>query len=162
MWIDTAGTGFNEALNPQTLSTFNPEEAAFVLQHLQKNPVVDAKIGIIAPYKAQVELLKKLWAEGGEYDGGMHVTINTVDAFQGQECDVIYISLTRSNNKNEIGFLREYRRMNVAMTRAKSRLVIVGDSSTLGSDSFYKAVLDYAERVNAYCSAFELISSGLD
>lgn len=162
LWIDTAGTGFNEALNPQTLSTFNPEEAAFVLQHLQKNPVVDAKIGIIAPYKAQVELLKKLWAEGGEYDGGMHVTINTVDAFQGQECDVIYISLTRSNNKNEIGFLREYRRMNVAMTRAKSRLVIVGDSSTLGSDSFYKAVLDYAERVNAYCSAFELISSGLD
>jgi ATP-dependent RNA/DNA helicase IGHMBP2 len=85
------------------------------------------------------------------------ITINSVDAFQGQERDTICISLTRSNGTGEIGFLKEYRRMNVAMTRAKTRLIMVGDSATLGKDSFYNAVIDYAQSIGGYKSAFEIL-----
>ena len=74
--------------------------------------------------------------------------------FQGQECDIIYITLVRSNEKGEIGFLKDYRRMNVAMTRAKRKLVIIGDSGTLGNSAFYQAFLEYCERENAYDSAW--------
>jgi superfamily I DNA and/or RNA helicase len=86
------------------------------------------------------------------------ITVNTVDSFQGQERDVIYIGLTRSNTKGEIGFLKEYRRMNVAMTRAKSKLVMIGDSATLGNDPFYNAIIEYAQEIDGYKSAFEFLS----
>jgi len=86
-----------------------------------------------------------------------NISINTMDAFQGQERDVIFISLTRTNDKSEIGFLKEYRRMNVAMTRAKSKLVVVGDSATLGKDPFYNAIIDYVQSIGGYRSAFEFL-----
>ena len=156
VFIDTAGTGFAEKVKKQTLSTYNEEEAALLVKHLGNNVLPDKSIGIIAPYKAQTEILRDLIKENPAFDEVRdNISINSVDAFQGQERDIIYISLTRSNDKNEIGFLKEYRRMNVAMTRAKTQLVIIGDSGTLGKDNFYNAVLDYAQKVGGYKSAFE-------
>ena len=85
------------------------------------------------------------------------MTIQTIDGFQGQERDVMYISLVRSNTKSEIGFLTDYRRMNVAMTRARMKLVVVGDSGTIGNDKFYKAFLEYVEAEGTYRSAWEFM-----
>lgn len=158
VYIDTAGCGFDEKVNKETLSTYNEEEANLLVKHLQSNLSLDQSIGIIAPYKAQIELLKDLLMKDPAFDAVREqISVNTVDAFQGQERDVIYIGLTRSNEQNDIGFLKEYRRMNVAMTRAKSQLVIIGDSATLGRDSFYNSVIDYANKVGGYKSAFEFI-----
>lgn len=158
LFIDTAGTGFTEKVKKQTLSTYNEEEAGLLVKHLSENINADQSIGIIAPYKAQVEVIRELIKDNPAFDEVRdNISINSVDAFQGQERDVIYISLTRSNDKNEIGFLKEYRRMNVAMTRAKTKLVIFGDSGTLGKDNFYNAVLDYAQKVGGYKIAFEFL-----
>ena len=85
------------------------------------------------------------------------ITINTIDGFQGQERDVVYISLVRSNRKGEIGFLRDYRRMNEAMTRARKQLIIVGDSATIGHNSFYQDFLIYCEQYGQYRSAWEFL-----
>jgi superfamily I DNA and/or RNA helicase len=85
------------------------------------------------------------------------IWIDTIDSFQGREADVIYLSLTRSNNKNEIGFLKEYRRLNVALTRAKKKLIVVGDSATLATDSFYNQFIEYCQNNQFYKSAWELI-----
>lgn len=157
-FIDTAGCGFAEKVKKETRSTYNEEEAALLIKHLAENIREDSTVGVIAPYKAQIQLLNELVLQAPELDT-VHelISVNTVDAFQGQERDVIYISLTRSNEQNEIGFLKEYRRMNVALTRAKSKLVVFGDSATLGKDSFYNAVLDYVQDIGGYRSAFELI-----
>jgi len=158
LFIDTAGTGFTEKVKKQTLSTYNDEEALLLVTHLANNLSLDESIGVIAPYKAQVEVISKLIQESASFDAVRdQLSINSVDAFQGQERDVIYISLTRSNDKNEIGFLKEHRRMNVAMTRAKTKLVIIGDSGTLGKDQFYNAIIDYAQKINGYRSAFEFM-----
>ena len=72
--------------------------------------------------------------------------INTIDGFQGQEREIVYISLVRSNDKGEIGFLKDYRRINVAMTRAKKKLILIGDSATIGGTPFYEALLNYCEQ----------------
>lgn len=158
VFIDTAGCGFEEKVKKQTLSTYNSEEASLLLKYLGQNLALDQDIGIIAPYKAQTEVLNELLKEHQAFDHVRErITINSVDAFQGQERDVICISLTRSNDKGEIGFLKEYRRMNVAMTRAKTRLIIIGDTATLGKDPFYNAVITYAQEVDGYVSAFEII-----
>ena len=159
VFIDTAGCGFEEEVNPETLSTFNVEEANLLIQHLSSLVLEGNDVGIIVPYKAQVLLLQDLLQSHPCFDQTREsITINTVDAFQGQEKDVIYIGLTRSNAKGEIGFLKEYRRMNVAMTRAKLKLVMIGDSATLGSDPFYSAVIEYAQSIGGYHSAFEFLS----
>lgn len=158
LFIDTAGCGFNEKVKKETLSTYNDEEAELLVKHLAQNIALEQTIGIIAPYKAQVERLRELVQKSPAFDAVReNITVNTVDAFQGQERDVVYISLTRSNEKAEIGFLKEYRRMNVAMTRAKTRLVIIGDSATIGKDKFYSKVIDYAQSIEGYKSAFEYL-----
>jgi len=158
VFIDTAGCGFDEKVKKQTLSTFNKDEAALLLKYLAQHISLEETIGIIAPYKAQTEVIRELLKEDTAFDQVREqITINSVDAFQGQERDTICISLTRSNDKGEIGFLKEYRRMNVAMTRAKTRLIMVGDSATLGKDSFFNDVIDYAQSIGGYKSAFELI-----
>ncbi|MFT6873387.1 MAG: ATP-dependent RNA/DNA helicase IGHMBP2, partial [Roseivirga sp.] len=158
VFIDTAGCGFAEKVKKETLSTYNKEEADLLVKHLSNNLSLDKSVGIIAPYKAQIELLRDLVMKNPAFDAVReNIVVNTVDAFQGQERDVIYIGLTRSNEQNEIGFLKEYRRMNVAMTRAKTQLVIVGDSATLGRDSFYNSVIDYSQQIGGYKSAFEFL-----
>ena len=163
-FIDTAGCGYGEEVNPESLSRYNLDEAKFLFNHLESlveniniSPQGDSfSIGVIAPYKAQILLMTEMlpnYPSLKEIDELL--TIDTIDAFQGRERDVIYISLVRSNDKGEIGFLEDVRRINVAMTRAKKKLVIVGDSATLGNHPFYSDLIDYVIASNAYKSAFE-------
>lgn len=166
-FIDTAGCGFFEDVDPETLSSFNTEEAALLITHF-KQYMEEVKnqgkltevesIGIIAPYKAQVSLLQEKILENKPEEEVLNkLTVNTVDSFQGQERDIVYITLVRSNETGEIGFLANTRRMNVAITRARKKLVIIGDSGTIGQNPFYSAFLDYINEIGAYRSAFELI-----
>lgn len=166
-FVDTAGTGFAEKTNPKSLSTYNEEEAVLLIQHLKRvcealnNCSADLKTmvaGIISPYKAQTEILKDL-IEKEDFlkSTPLKLSVNTVDGFQGQERDIIYISLVRSNEKGDIGFLGDIRRMNVALTRAKKKLVVFGDSATLSNHPFYKSFLDYIDEIGAYHSAFEFM-----
>lgn len=166
-FIDTAGCGFNE--KREGTSASNPEEAVFLLRHLTKfvseikeNHGMESipSIAIISPYKQQVQLLKSLLKNVPNLTAYLPlISVNTIDGFQGQERDVVYISLTRSNPEGTIGFLSEIRRMNVAMTRAKKKLVVIGDSATLSRFPFYANFIDYAEKRNAYQSAWEFMDS---
>jgi superfamily I DNA and/or RNA helicase len=164
-FIDTAGCGYTESQDPETLSRFNEEEAHLLVRLVEKlieeiGPeewlAEGISMGIITPYRSQVDLLHKL-AEQSSWLEPLHklITINTVDAFQGQERDVIAISFVRSNDKAEVGFLADIRRTNVAMTRARKKLIIVGDSATLGAHPFYVQLLEYVQRRAFYRSAFE-------
>lgn len=167
-FIDTAGCGFFEQVDTETLSSFNPEESQLVIKHLSLyladleynnslDPVQD--LGIISPYKAQTTLLQETIFSDSRFTDSIKekMSINTVDSFQGQERDIIYISLVRSNENGEIGFLSDIRRMNVAMTRARKKLVIFGDSATIGQHPFYNALLDYVNETGAYRSAYEFL-----
>jgi ATP-dependent RNA/DNA helicase IGHMBP2 len=166
-FIDTAGIGYFEQVDEATFSTYNREEANLLIRHFTDyinqldamNIMKEVRnIGIISPYKAQVSLLQEAQNTGLILDEiSCNLSINTVDSFQGQERDIMYISLVRSNEKGEIGFLSDIRRMNVAMTRARRKLVIIGDSSTICSHSFYDRLLDYANEIGAYRSAFEFM-----
>lgn len=163
-FIDTAGCGFFEQTDKETKSTFNPEEADILKKHFiqytdllsSQNISDDISIGIISPYKAQINVLQNIF-EGNTTENNLSikVNINTIDSFQGQEKDIIYISLARCNEKGEIGFLSDVRRMNVAMTRARKKLVIIGDSATIGNHKFYSDFLDYINKIGAYKSAYE-------
>lgn len=164
-FIDTAGCGYEEQQDPETLSRFNEEEAGLTLRIIEKlveeigvNEWVEEKIsmGVITPYRAQVDHLTRLADSSPTFITLSKLsTINTVDAFQGQERDVIVISLVRSNSRGEVGFLGDIRRTNVAMTRARKKLIIVGDSATLGSHPFYLELIDYVQSKGFYRSAFE-------
>lgn len=167
-WIDTAGSGYTEQVEAESLSTFNPEEARFACRYLNdlvsRIGVANFKennwtIGMIAPYAAQVRMLRNLIFESYEFPNlkafADLITIDTVDGFQGQERDLMLISLTRSNDKGEIGFLSDTRRMNVALTRAKRKLVLIGDSSTLAQNPFFDSLLGYFEEKGGYRSVWE-------
>jgi superfamily I DNA and/or RNA helicase len=169
-FIDTAGSGFSEQLEKDTLSTLNLEEAKFtldILEGLLQRTGIDTirgnqwSIGLISPYRAQVRKFRELIFDGPEYG---HVkalsevfTVDTIDGFQGQERDIIVISLVRSNSKGEIGFLADTRRMNVALTRAKRKLIVIGDSATLSNHEFYRKFLDYVEENELYKSVYEFM-----
>lgn len=158
VFIDTAGCGFGEKMNREARSRYNPEEFMIVCEHLyqlkdQILPEQQAEIALISPYREQVIHMQTVLSEDQRLQD-LAFQINTIDGFQGQERDVIYISLVRSNAKGEIGFLSDYRRMNVAMTRAKKLLVVVGDSGTIGVDPFYAAFLDYVEKEGLYETAW--------
>lgn len=165
-FIDTAGCGYNEKLNPESLSICNPEEAQVLITHLKlmlsqyyfnkREDVIT--IGVIAPYKEQMQLLTMLIENDEEFKTyPARIAIKTIDGFQGQERDAIYISLVRSNDNKDIGFLSDIRRMNVALTRAKKKLVLIGDSATLSNHPFYMSFLDYVESIHAYKSAWEFV-----
>ena len=101
-------------------------------------------VGLISPYKAQVQYLRQLVKKDAFFKPYRSlITINTVDGFQGQERDVILISLVRANEDGQIGFLNDLRRMNVAITRARMKLIILGDASTLTKHAFYKKLYEY-------------------
>jgi ATP-dependent RNA/DNA helicase IGHMBP2 len=165
-FIDTAGCGYNETQDTETLSRLNDEEAQLAIRMVEK--LIEEvgleewlsqniTLGIITPYRAQVDHLTKL-AESSTLLEPLHklIAINTVDAFQGQERDVIVISFVRSNDKGEVGFLGDVRRTNVAMTRARKKLILIGDSATLGSHPFYLELLDFVQTEGFYKSAFEI------
>ncbi len=170
-FVDTANCGFNEdqLLAASNSSIQNAAEGKFLLQHLEqliehlnskrrRIDVTSISIGVITPYRQQLLFLEELVQEAQFEDRfAGTVTTNTIDGFQGQEQDVIYISLVRSNSKRVIGFLKEYRRMNVAITRAKRKVVIIGDGKTLKKDPFYKKLIKYAKVNDAYFDAADRI-----
>ena len=166
-FIDTAGCGFLEVAIPESRSTANPDEANLLLQRLaQLLAPYDATehdqgpltIGVIAPYRAQINYLKDAIEDSEVLNGLLlqrRLSVGTVDSFQGQERDIIAISLTRSNPQGEIGFLSDIRRMNVGMTRARRKLLLVGDASTLCSHPFFVELLAYVKGVGGYRAARE-------
>jgi superfamily I DNA and/or RNA helicase len=177
VFVDTAGCGFEERIqlsrkkdSARYQSRYNPEEALLVREHLMKllprfpqDP--RPSIGILSPYREQVNHLDALLREDadlspfllkkGVFSEQAVISIDTIDGFQGQERDIIYLTLVRSNPKNEIGFLSDYRRMNVAMTRARMLLVVIGDSATIGNNAFYQSFLDYCDKKGKYQTAWE-------
>ena len=169
-FIDTAGSGYADFTDKETGSTQNNDEARFalrVMNSLLKRigsgvfEVNNWNIGLISPYRGQVELLKTLVRDEDDYlkikSMRERITIDTIDGFQGQERDLILISLVRSNARGEIGFLSDTRRMNVALTRAKRKLIVVGDSATLCVHPFYREFMDYVDENKCYTSIYELM-----
>lgn len=176
-FIDTAGCGFDE--QPEGPGLTNPEEAAFLIRHVTRlledlaargNGSTGARAGgsvtangstrptvaIISPYRNQVHFLQELVAASPVLrEWGDRLAVNTIDSFQGQERDIVYIGMTRSNADSRVGFLAEIRRMNVAMTRARKKLVVIGDSATLSRVPFYEGFIAYAQQHEAYTSAWE-------
>jgi ATP-dependent RNA/DNA helicase IGHMBP2 len=168
-FIDTAGCGFQELAIPESRSTANPEEAHLLLERLaqllaqlsepgeptdpDQRPLT---IGVIAPYRAQINYLKDAIEDSAVLNDLLlqrRLSVGTVDSFQGQERDIIAITLTRSNPQGEIGFLSDIRRMNVGMTRARRKLLLVGDSSTLCRHPFFGELLAYVKGVGGYRTA---------
>jgi superfamily I DNA and/or RNA helicase len=158
LFIDTAGCGFEEQQHPAYRSKFNPAEFLIVCEHLYQllGYYQDHElptIAILSPYKEQLLHMQKHIA-ADPILSPLNLVVQTIDGYQGQERDVVYISLVRSNNKSDIGFLSDYRRMNVAMTRARMKLVVVGDSATIGADAFYSAFIDYCDKADSYHTAW--------
>ena len=150
-FIDTAGASYDEELEPDGESRLNRQEAALLagkVRELLDAGVAARDIGVISPYGAQVRLLRELLDVPG-------LEIDTVDGFQGREKEAVVISLVRSNPRGEIGFLSDIRRMNVAMTRARRKLIMVGDSATLAGHPFYSRLLEYCEGLEAYRTVWE-------
>ncbi|HLZ88816.1 MAG TPA: DEAD/DEAH box helicase family protein, partial [Puia sp.] len=164
-FIDTAGCGYDES--PEGTGLTNPEEAAFLVRHATQlvkelatrySAADFPTLAVISPYRSQVQLLQDLVRQTEGLKAYLDkIAVNTIDSFQGQERDIVYIGMTRSNPDNRIGFLSEIRRMNVAMTRARKKLVVIGDSATLSRQPFYAGLIAYAERLEAYQSAWEFV-----
>jgi len=165
IFIDTAGCGFDE--RPEGPGITNPEEAAFLVRHATRlledlavrgngSNGAHPSVAIISPYRNQVHLLQELVAASRTlHEWGDRLSVNTIDSFQGQERDIVYIGLTRSNSGSRVGFLADVRRMNVAMTRARKKLVVIGDSATLSRVPFYEDFIAYAQEHEAYVSGWE-------
>ena len=158
VWINTEDMDCNEEFVGESFGRINKEEAALCIEELKKyinkigkERLLEERIdfGLISPYKAQVQYLRQLIKRDTFFKPFRSlITINTVDGFQGQERDVIMISLVRANEDGQIGFLNDLRRMNVAITRARMKLIILGDASTLTKHPFYKKLFDYIENEN--------------
>ena len=150
-FIDSAGAGWEEELEPDGLSKRNLQEAELVIRkvaELQDAGLRGRDIGVIAPYAAQVRWLR-------QNSPDERVEIDTVDGFQGREKEAVIISMVRSNAEGEIGFLSDARRMNVALTRARRKLIVIGDSATVGGNEFFAAMLEYFESIGAYHTVWE-------
>lgn len=158
-WVDDVANDdetIGETFVGETFGRINKVEARQVMELLQayfekigKQRILDESIdvGVISPYRAQVQYLRHLIKKEAFFKPFRHLlSVNTVDGFQGQERDVIIVSLVRSNNDGQIGFLRDLRRMNVAMTRARSKLIIIGDHETLAHHEFYKKLYEYIKK----------------
>lgn len=165
LWLDTGQIDFGadepgskEQFVGENFGRINKGEATLTLDSLQayftkigKQRILDEQIdvGVISPYRAQVQYLRRLIMKREFFKPYRRlITVNTVDGFQGQERDIILISMVRANENGEIGFLRDLRRMNVAMTRARMKLIILGDVATLTRHPFYKKLWEYVEKLN--------------
>ena len=161
-WIDTSDMevgpdepNFREQFIGESFGRVNKGEALLTLNTLRdyytkigKQRVLDEQIdvGVISPYRAQVQYLRGLIKRDAFFKPFRHlVTVNTVDGFQGQERDIILISMVRANDDGQIGFLRDLRRMNVAITRARMKLIILGNADTMTKHPFYKKLFDYVQ-----------------
>jgi ATP-dependent RNA/DNA helicase IGHMBP2 len=146
-FIDTAGSGFQEMHGADGTSLQNEGELRIVRRLLETEALDVARTAFISPYSGQVAAAKEALPAG--------MRISTIDSFQGQEKETVIVSLVRSNDDGDIGFLKDYRRMNVAITRAKERLFVIGDSATIGADAFYNAFLTYIEKHGNYRTVWE-------
>jgi superfamily I DNA and/or RNA helicase len=166
-WIDTSefsensgfsdypDISFKEEFVGESFGRINKAEAELTLlvleqyfQKIGKKRILDERfdVGVISPYRAQVQYLRRLLKKKEFFKPYRSlISVNTVDGFQGQERDIILISLVRANDEGQIGFLRDLRRMNVAITRARMKLIILGDASTMTRHPFYKRLYDYIE-----------------
>lgn len=152
-WINTEGMDCNEEFIGESYGRINKPEAELTISQLKEYVTKIGRerflgeqidVGVISPYKAQVQYLRQLIKKDAFFKPYRQlITVNTVDGFQGQERDVILISLVRANEKGEIGFLGDLRRMNVAITRARMKLIILGNAATLTRHSFYKKLYEY-------------------
>ena len=153
-WIDTSEIG-NEEFVGESFGRINKDEAELTLLALEqyftkigKTRILEERldVGVISPYRAQVQYLRRLFKKREFFKPYRHlISVNTVDGFQGQERDIILISLVRANDEGQIGFLRDLRRMNVAITRARMKLIILGDATTMTRHPFYKKLYEYID-----------------
>lgn len=155
VFIDTAGTGYAETWNELLESRENDGEAKLALrlfEQLRASNVKPWDVAIITPYVAQVKKLRMMSPD-------REMEIGSVDSFQGREKEVVILSLVRSNDQGEVGFLSDTRRMNVGMTRARRLLIVIGDSATISRHPFYNDFLAYVEKLKAHRSAWEWIEA---
>ena len=152
LFIDTAGRGFEEETPEDSESKLNTGEAelaaAQVRALLEKLPARD--IAVISPYDAQVQKLRQLLGDQPELE------IDTVDGFQGREKEAVVVSLVRGGGEGELGFVADIRRINVALTRARKKLVVIGDSATVARHPFHAGFIEYAQSIGAWRSAWDL------
>jgi superfamily I DNA and/or RNA helicase len=151
VFIDTAGTGYDEVWNELLESRENEGEAMLslkVFDRLRSLGIEGRQMAIITPYVAQVKKLRSMCTDDD-------VEIGSVDSFQGREKEVVILSLVRSNESGEVGFLSDTRRMNVGMTRARRLLIVIGDSATICRHPFYAKFIDYVDSKDAHSSAWE-------
>ena len=149
---------FKETFVGESFGRINKAEAELTLLALEqyfekigKARILDERldVGVISPYRAQVQYLRRLVKNKEFFKPYRHlISVNTVDGFQGQERDIILISLVRANDEGQIGFLRDLRRMNVAITRARMKLIILGDASTMTRHPFYRKLYEYIEALD--------------
>ncbi len=150
-FIDTAGASYDETVELDGDSRFNQMEAELVLKKVQAlldAGLAPAEMAVISPYSAQVRLLRERLRQP-------EIEIDSVDGFQGREKEAIIVSLVRSNPEGEIGFLEDIRRINVALTRARRKLIIIGDSATITAHPFYQRMVSYFDSIGAYHSVWE-------
>ena len=163
-WIDTSqfelpedsDITFKETFVGESFGRINKAEAELTLllaleqyfEKIGKARILDERldVGVISPYRAQVQYLRRQLKNKEFFKPYRHlISVNTVDGFQGQERDIILISLVRANDEGQIGFLRDLRRMNVAITRARMKLIILGDASTMTRHPFYRKLYEYID-----------------
>ncbi len=150
-FIDTAGASYDEEQEPDGDSRLNPLEAELVIKkvhELLSCGITPDQIAVISPYSAQVKYLREKLRH-------LDLEIDSVDGFQGREKEAVIVSLVRSNRDGEVGFLADTRRMNVALTRARRKLIVIGDSATITSHGFYQRMVEYFESLGAYHSVWE-------
>lgn len=146
-FIDMAGSGNDEERGADGLSLQNKAELQLAMKLMETEKLDLTQTAFISPYAGQVAAAKEILPK--------ELRMSTIDSFQGQEKENIILSLVRSNDDGVIGFLKDYRRMNVAVTRAKEQLFVIGDSATIGRDKFYRAFLDYVEKYGSYRTVWE-------
>ncbi|HET9754091.1 MAG TPA: AAA domain-containing protein [Myxococcales bacterium] len=150
--IDTAGRGFEESVPEGSDSKLNEGEAGLAASQVRGllKKLAPRDIAVISPYEAQVQRLRQLLHDVGELE------IDTVDGFQGREKEAVVVSLVRSNAEGELGFLADIRRINVALTRARKKLIVIGDSATVARHPFYAGFVRHAEAIGGWQSAWDV------
>lgn len=153
LFLDTAGKGFDESRDEQSESARNEGEAELIVaraRELLGAGLSPRELAVITPYRAQAALIRDRLQ-----DVSAELEIDTVDAFQGREKDAILVSLVRSNQEQQLGFLEDLRRLNVAITRPRKHLFVVGDSATLSSHPHYAKWIEFVTAAGGYRSAWE-------
>jgi len=154
-WIDTAGSDAAEETNEEDESSFNEMEANLIIE-LLKTDINKGSVAILSPYRAQIDLIKEKIQKEFPDETTLPL-VQTIDSFQGRESDTVILSFVRTNEDGEIGFLKDYRRLNVGLTRAKSTLILVGDSVTLSMDKVYSRLFETVQILGEHRTIFEFL-----